>query len=247
MNLRDQLLRRARKVNNESSWKQYKLQRNKCTKRVRKAKATYHQQSLNENRSSPRKFWRNIKSIYPSKISNKTQRFKNPENRANSFADYFSNIVGKMKTAAFPLTNFVWRYNSKKSLRTNKTFHFSYISTSFVERELRKLKRNKATGTDLLPPNLLKDCSKVIAPPLAHILNMSINTNSVPNMWKSAKITPLFKSGNHESVENFRPISVLPVLSKILEKAVHEQFYNYLESNMLLSDSQFGFRKKRST
>ena len=50
MNLRDQLLRRARKVNNESSWKQYKLQRNKCTKRVRKAKATYHQQSLNENR-----------------------------------------------------------------------------------------------------------------------------------------------------------------------------------------------------
>ena len=121
------------------------------------------------------------------------------------------------------------------------------MSTAFVERELRHLNRNKATGTNSLPPNLLKDCSRFLAPPLAHILNLSLNTSTVPSMWKLAKLSPTFKSGNSEHVKNYQPISVLPVLSKILEKAVHQQLYNFLESNNLLYDCQFGFRKARST
>ena len=91
---------------------------------------------------------------------------KNPSNfanisreKVNCFVDYFSNIVNDMKSIAFPITNFVWCYNDKKQLRTKKIFHFLYISTAFVERELRHLNRNKATGTDSQPPNLLKDCS----------------------------------------------------------------------------------------
>ena len=66
-------------------------------------------------------------------------------------------------------------------------------------------------------------------------------------MWKLAKIFPTFKDGNSEHVKNYRPISVLPILLKILEKAVHQQLYNFLESNSLLYDRQFGFRKPRST
>ena len=66
-------------------------------------------------------------------------------------------------------------------------------------------------------------------------------------MWKAAKVTPIFKSGNHELPESYRPVSVLPVLSKILEKAVHRQFIDFLESNNLLSESQFRFRKRRFT
>ena len=147
----------------------------------------------------------------------------------------------------FPLTDFVWRYCSKKQLQTKKIFQFSYISTVFVEKELKRLNRNKATGTDCLPSNLLKDCASVLAPPLAHVLNLSIITSTVPSIWKSAKITPTFKSGNADLVENYRPISVLPVLSKILEKAVHQQLYNFLETNNLLYDCQYGFRKGRST
>ena len=72
-------------------------------------------------------------------------------------------------------------------------------------------------------------------------------SGTVPSVWKAAKVTPIFKSGNHELPENYRPVSVLPVLSKILEKAVHRQFIDFLESDNLLSESQFGFRKRRST
>ena len=66
-------------------------------------------------------------------------------------------------------------------------------------------------------------------------------------MWKLAKISPTFKFGNSRHVKNYRPISALPVLLKILEKAVHQQLYNFLESNNLLYDCQFGFRKTCST
>jgi len=75
---------------------------------------------------------------------------------------------------------------------------------------------------------------------------MSINSSTVPSLWKSAKISPVYKSGNPDHVENYRPISVLPVLSKILETAVHQQLYDFLETNKLLYDCQFGFRRRHN-
>ena len=93
---------------------------------------------------------------------------------------------------------------------------------------------------------MLKDCSEEISGPLAQIINLSLSTNTVPTLWKSAKITPIIKSGNPDLVENYRPILILPTLSKLLERTVHEQLYRFLEKNRLLSDCQFGYRKHRS-
>ena len=121
------------------------------------------------------------------------------------------------------------------------------MSVLFVEKELRKIKRNKATGLDDLPPTFLKDTARVIAKPVQYVINLSIQTGIVPDIWKSAKITPIFKSGAADLPGNYRPISVLPILSKILERAVHTQLIDYLERNTLLSNKQFGYRKQRST
>ena len=76
---------------------------------------------------------------------------------------------------------------------------------------------------------------------------MSLKTSMVPTVWKNAKITPIYKSGPTNNTENYRPISVLPVLSKVLEKATHAQLIKYLEDNNLISKFQFGYRAKRST
>ena len=121
------------------------------------------------------------------------------------------------------------------------------MSRVFVLKQLRALKRKKATGLDNLPSALLKDCADAIAGPLSHLINLSLKTGTVPLIWKKARITPLHKSGSTTTPENYRPISVLPILSKILEKSVHEQFYNFLEKENLISNRQFGYRKKRST
>ena len=82
---------------------------------------------------------------------------------------------------------------------------------------------------------------------MSHIINLSINTGTVPYRWKVAKISPVYKSGNTNLTENYRPISVLPVLSKILERAVHSKLIDFLEREHLLNDCQYGFRNKRST
>ena len=121
------------------------------------------------------------------------------------------------------------------------------MSVLFVQKELLSLKRNKSPGIDNLPPNLLKDGAREIAKPLCRLINQSLTESVVPIEWKHAKITPIHKSGTLENPDNYRPISVLPALSKILEKAVHQQLISYLEKHNLLSDKQFGYRKYRST
>ena len=112
---------------------------------------------------------------------------------------------------------------------------------------MKQLKRQKATGVDDLPPGLLKDISEYIADPLCHIINLSIRTATIPTKWKIAKLIPIYKSGSVKLPENFRPISVLPVLSKLLEKHIHRQYMDFLEEERLLSDCQFGYRSGRST
>ena len=132
-------------------------------------------------------------------------------------------------------------------LRATRRFELRFISNTFVQRELKKLKRQKAQGMDELPPGLLKDCRQHIFQPLGYILNLSIRCNKVPSLWKVAKVVPIHKKGPHNNSENYRPISILPVLSKILERAVHQQLMEFLEEQQLLTKYQFGYRTNRST
>ncbi len=94
---------------------------------------------------------------------------------------------------------------------------------------------------------LLKKHSATLISPIAHLVNLSIKTGEFPQNFKTAVVTPVFKSGETDEVCNYRPISIVPVISKVLEKLVVEQLMNYLEKNNLLNPKQFGFRPKHST
>ena len=121
------------------------------------------------------------------------------------------------------------------------------MSKPFVLKQLKCLKLKKATGLDGLPARVLKDSAVVIADCVTHLINLSIETGVVMSEWKQAKGVPLFKSGNKDYLHNYRPISILPILSKILEKAVFHQVHSYLSENSLLSPYQSGFRANHST
>ena len=82
---------------------------------------------------------------------------------------------------------------------------------------------------------------------LAYICNLSLNNSIFPDKWKKAKVTPIFKSGDKSNVSNYRPISVVPIISKIIERYVHNQLYAYLCSRNILSDAQSSFRTNYST
>ena len=125
-------------------------------------------------------------------------------------------------------------------------FKFNYIPRATIEFQLTKLQASKAAGLDNLPPGFLKDSAKEISSSLCYIINRSINTGVFPSSWKIAKVTPVQKSGSVNEIENYRPVSIISVVSKIMEK-VHNQFSVHLGENKLISDFQFGFRKNKST
>ena len=94
---------------------------------------------------------------------------------------------------------------------------------------------------------MLKDASDVIAPILTGLINKSFTDGVFPGFWKCAKVTALFKDGDKSLEDNYRPISILPTISKIIQRSAHIQLSSFLEENRSLSQSQFSFRLKRST
>ena len=126
-------------------------------------------------------------------------------------------------------------------------FHLDNVNVNFVRNALKSLKPNKAVGLDKLSARLLKDASNVIAQTLTGLINKSFSDGVFPRVWKCAKVIALFKDGDKSIKDNYRPISILPTISKIIERSAHIQLSSFLEVNRLLSQSKFGFQLKRST
>lgn len=247
MNERDKALRKARKSKKPSDWKAYCKVRNLCTRKIRESKSQFSKNLLAQNCHNPKKFWDTIKKIMPTKPRNVVSDATATKSKVESLCLFFSSIAAQIKEKSIPLKDFVWKQPQWSKLRTTSIFTFKYVSKISIEKELKKLKRSKATGVDDLPPGLLKDCSSQIAAPLCHIINLSIQTAMIPGEWKHAVVKPIFKKGSTDDNNNYRPISILPVISKILERAVYDQVIEYLEKNNLLSQYQFGYRRLRST
>ena len=121
------------------------------------------------------------------------------------------------------------------------------VSSQEVEKQLKSVERNKATGLDDLPPGLIKDAAELISAPLAHLINLSLKTSTFPTDWKMVKVIPIHKSSAYSNPDNYRAISVLPVISKIIEKIIHRQLITFLDKNHLPMKFQFGFRPNLST
>ena len=171
----------------------------------------------------------------------------NAKEIASSFCSFFSTVATTLKSKAAPLKDIVWSKPEPIVPNTYSTFHFREVQVTEVFKHLKKLSRNKASGPDELPPGMLKDCAAQICSPLCHVINVSIKTGFVPECFNFGNVTPIHKSGSKQVFDNYRPITVLPVCSKIFEKCIHQQISQFLEEHRLLSPTQFGFRKERNT
>ena len=125
-------------------------------------------------------------------------------------------------------------------------FHFSPITSNEVCQTLGSLK-NSAPGFDNVNAELLQVISDVIAEPLTHIFNLSFSNRIVPQELKTAKIIPIYKGEDPTIFTNYRPVSLLPTISKILEKLSYNRLLRYLDKNDILFQHQYGFRTSGST
>ena len=109
-----------------------------------------------------------------------------------------------------------------------------------------RLKNSKLPGPDKVPTKRLKDAIEYICQPLVMIFNASLKKGIFPDMLKLARLTPIYKFGQKSNLSNYRPISVLSVLSRLLEKVAHDQLYDFCRTNDSFSKNQFAFRKLHS-
>ena len=131
---------------------------------------------------------------------------------------------------------------------TEHHFNFNTITESETLSIINKLKNKNSSGKDEISNKLLKSIKDEIAKPLTIIINQSLKTGVFPDaLLKIAKVKPLYKKGDNFCLNNYRPISLLPIISKIFERVMFTQLYSYLNANNLLSEQQYGFRSQHST
>ena len=131
--------------------------------------------------------------------------------------------------------------------KVNTVFKFQLINEEETKKAINALKPKKSSGTDNISCVLLKWCGDVISKPLTTIINQSLNNGIFPDKLKIAKVIPIYKKDDKQDFNNYRLISLLPALSKIFERIVHNQLFEYFTSNHLFYNHQYGFREKYST
>ena len=168
-------------------------------------------------------------------------------------ADTFNKVFFVSIHESYNTTNIQSSYENKKletfvqsKLPSDLNFEIPSISETFVKNQLASLDPKKATGIDGISAKFLKLSSHVLARPLTKILNLSIITGIFPEMLKKAKVNPIFKRGDKSDKANYRPISILPVLSKILKRHICDHLKVYLNTFGLIYERQSGFREYHS-
>ena len=257
---RDKLFKKFKKTRSHADHLNFKKIRNHLQELIKKKKRNYVEYKLNENLKKPKQLWKSLKSLgLPSKKSaqskiclekNGKTTFNSKEN-AEIFKTFYENLstdlVNKLpkSTNKFGMDS-VRKYYNGLGIQS-ESFKFEPASETMVNLILESINPDKAVGVDNLAGRFLKDGSNILKGPITKLINLSISTAKFPDGCKIAKLKPLYKKGSSLEPKNYRPISLLPLVSKIFEKIIHDQTQKYLDEKKILYTYQSGFRPKHST
>ena len=137
-------------------------------------------------------------------------------------------------------------FTASKMKPSGELFNTPPLTSCFVKKQINSISTTIATGLDKVPVRLLKLCVNEVADSLTNIINLSFETATFPEIWKIARVTPIYKSGDKSVQLNYRPISVLPVISKTCERHVHVTFLSWLQKFRLLIGNQSAYLNNHS-
>jgi hypothetical protein len=240
-----------KKTPNDDNLLLYKQYRNKLNHLLRSSERQYYDNLLKSNKHNMKKTWNVLKEIINKKsvspiqdcfiVNNK--EIKDPILIANHFNKYFTNIGSNLAKSIPNNSNSPLLYMNESN--PNSIFIRPVIETEVLS-IIKKLKK-AAAGWDGISTDIVCQLCKTFIRPLTHVLNLSICNGLFPDSMKIAKVLPLFKSGNKSLFSNYRPISILPVFSKILEKLMYNRFVEFIDKNNILYINQYGFRIGHTT
>ena len=130
---------------------------------------------------------------------------------------------------------------------TSNNMYLAPVVESDIMKIINKFDSNKSAGYDNIGNHIIKTVCNEIIEPLTNIFNLSISTGSVPDKLKIAKVIPIYKKENPDAFSNYRPVSLLPCFSKILERLIFDRCLDFIDANEILNNKQFCFRPKHST
>ena len=208
----------------------------------RRLKNDFFRRQCAEHSKNPKKLSQHI-----NKVTGRQKHHHLPKCEPAELTSYFASIVEDPNRPDDHSENRRKTANSSDTgNRAPRLDQFSPVTSETVEKHLRSIDTSKASRSDDISGLLLKRCAAVLAPSLTRILNTSIVTGTVPHLFKKATVTPIHKFGDKSQAGNYRPISLLPIVSKILEKVVSTQFKEYLNEHNFLPSEQFAYRQGHS-
>ena len=246
--LQQLIIERHQSTTNLERYKTYKSLYNRI---CRKAEISWTKQELAANRNNTRKIWQLLDKTVnrKRKTGEITSLFKiggtvtdDPKLIANAFNTQYTtmgpNLAKKFKGEA--------RFHKYLDYKESK-YDLTTVSPKTVYKTIEKMGNKTSHGHDLLTNNILKRMNYILHKPLTRVINKSISQSIFPDVWKISRVIPLHKGGDTLNTLNYRPVSLCPVASKILEKVIHRQIYSHAMQAGMIPSNQFGFQEKNRT
>ena len=242
------------KLQNKSTletYQKYKTHRDRINSLKRLSKRNFYHNYFETNSSNSKKMWRGINQLLNKHRSKQKSIFledsglvTDPKVVANKFNTYFINIAEK-------LSNKIVNKNTKfqdylKNPNMSQLF-LNETSPHEIVKIINDLNPKKSGDIYQISPEYVISAKQAVAQHLTIIFNQSIREGCFPQAMKTAKIIPLHKGNSVLSVSNYRPISLLPIFSKIFERLAYNRLVHFIDENKILSQNQFGFQRGKST
>ena len=224
--------------------------RNKVTTQLRLAKAKYFEEQFETHKNNIKKTWEVINSVIRSKrvkskvsLTDEDGNYHEEHTIPSKFIEHFSSIPNKLASKIPPTQKNAASYLNN---RVQQSFFISPIIPTDINPIIVDLKDN-GNNVNTVATSVLVGCKHIITPILCHLINLFVQQGYFPDNLKTGCITPIYKKGDREKVNNYRPVCSLSPLSKIIEKVINNRMVEYLDKYRLLSKTQYGFRKNMGT
>ena len=243
-------------ANYELNKKSFKDHEKEVVKDIINAKRLYYTRIFNVYRSDMKKTWKTINETLsknkqilelPSSFFHNGKVLTNPSEIASEFNQHFANIGKTLASEIASNTTNNSDYTQYLKTPSLKTCTFKCVTQEDIVKAIDNLENKNSSGHDGISNKVLKYIKLELSNSLTLIVNQMLTTGIFPDSFKKSKITPIFKKGDSSLFVNYRPISLLPTISKIFERIIHNQMYEHLNNNNLLAAQQYGFRKLHST
>lgn len=218
---------------------------NKINQMKRNLKRKFINEKMDEAKEDSNKCWKLLNYItYRKKSKKVTEPEMMTQDKADKYNNFFATIGIEIQKQLGVNHE---QCSNPHEIQVQGNFKFSEENESTIGKLIDRIKTDVATGDDNIGARLIKDAKTTISPILTKIINKGYLLNTFPDCMKRAVIKPIHKKESTDDISNYRPISILPILSKVFERAAVDQLVEYLETNKLLCKNQHAYRKKHST